>query len=58
MTPPLTQEGLRLVTLKNEKGQQLIDAYNEGLDRLKEAGTYDKLLEKWGLINPEKFGQK
>jgi polar amino acid transport system substrate-binding protein len=58
VTPPLTEEGLRLVTLKNEKGRQLIDAYNEGLDRLKETGTYDKLLEKWGLVNPEKFGQK
>lgn len=53
-TPPLTQEGLRLIALKNLRGEKLIKLFNEGLVKLKEDGTYDKLIEEWGLVNPEK----
>lgn len=57
VTVPLNEDGLRLVTLKKPKGQELIDAFNKGLEQLKENGVYDALIEKWGLVNPEKFGQ-
>lgn len=50
-TPPLTDEGMRLITLKTERGQDLIKHFNQGLAYLKEDGTYDALLEKWGLVN-------
>jgi ABC-type amino acid transport substrate-binding protein len=45
---PLTEEGLRLITLKDEN-EELIDAFNDGLKKLKEDGTYEKLLKKWTL---------
>ncbi len=57
VTAPLNDDGLRLVTLKKPKGEELIEAFNKGLEQLKENGTYDALIEKWSLVNPEKFGQ-
>jgi polar amino acid transport system substrate-binding protein len=49
-TSPLTQEGLRLIALKNEHGNHLIEQFNAGLLSLKEKGIYTQLLTKWGLI--------
>ncbi|MBA3957235.1 MAG: amino acid ABC transporter substrate-binding protein [Parachlamydiaceae bacterium] len=49
VTAPLTDEGLRLVTLKNADGKEFVDYFNAGLKALKEDGTYDKLLKKWGM---------
>jgi polar amino acid transport system substrate-binding protein len=51
VTPPLNQEGLRLVT-KHQKAPELIAGFNQGLQKLKNNGFYDKLLDKWGLIEP------
>lgn len=45
---PLTQEGLRLLTLKNEN-TELIEGFDEGLAALKEEGIYTDLLKKWQL---------
>jgi polar amino acid transport system substrate-binding protein len=53
-TSPLTDEGIRLVTLKNDEGKSLIKLFDEGLAELKQNGTYHKILEQWGLINTEK----
>ncbi|MEM8728017.1 MAG: transporter substrate-binding domain-containing protein [Chlamydiota bacterium] len=47
-TPPLNDSGLRLVTLNGDE-RELIEAFNRGLDKLRVNGTYEKLLEKWGL---------
>lgn len=52
-TAPLTGEGLRLFTVKDPSGQQLIEAFNSGLKKLKENGTYDALLKQWDLVDPE-----
>lgn len=52
-TPPLTDEGLRLVTLNRNREKALIEAFNEGLEELKQNGTYDELLRKWELPNPK-----
>jgi polar amino acid transport system substrate-binding protein len=51
VAPPLSSEGLRLVTLKSERTKRLIDSFNTGLKRIKEEGTYKSLLSKWELPN-------
>lgn len=52
-TKPLTDEGLRLITRNTVRGGELITTFDAGLAELKADGTYDTLLKKWGLINPE-----
>ncbi len=47
-TPPLNDLGLRLVTLNGEE-KELLEAFNRGLDKLRDNGTYEKLLKKWEL---------
>jgi len=54
VTRPLTDEGLRIIALKNPASKVLIDDINKGLHTLKENGTYDSLIAKWNLIDPEK----
>jgi len=51
VTPPLTQEGLRLIVRKSPLSQEFVALFNEGLSKLKKEGTYQQLLDKWGLIN-------
>lgn len=50
-TPPLNDEGLRLVT-KHDAAPDLIKSFNKGLAKLKKEGSYDKLLKKWSLQEP------
>lgn len=50
-TPPLTDEGLRLIT-KHGFAQDLIKGFNKGLEKLKKNGSYEKSLAKWGLQEP------
>jgi polar amino acid transport system substrate-binding protein len=50
-TAPLTKEGLRLVALKNSSNQQLIEAFNQSLNKFIADGTYDEMIKKWGLVN-------
>lgn len=52
-TLPLTDEGLRLAVLKNQAGEELIQKFNEGLEEIKQNGTYDKILERWSLVNAD-----
>lgn len=47
-TPPLNEEGLRLITL-HDQAPRLIKRFNKGLAQLKKSGEYDRLLQKWGL---------
>lgn len=54
-TTPLTQEGVRLITLKNAKGQQLVNHFNNGLAKLKKNGTYEALILNWGLVDPSQL---
>lgn len=49
---PLFQDGLRLTTLKNPKYDEMISLFNTSLKIVKENGTYDQLLSRWGLYNP------
>ena len=43
---PLTEEYYGL-TVRKGKSQDLLKAFNEGLNKLKENGTYDSLYSKW-----------
>lgn len=51
---PLTNEGLRLIAKNNSESKKLLEQFNEGLKALKKNGTYNQLLLKWGLFDPEK----
>lgn len=57
-TSPLTNEGLRLITLKDPEGERLIKVVNEELILLKENGTFNTLLKRWDLFDPTKAGQE
>jgi polar amino acid transport system substrate-binding protein len=48
-TPPLTDEGLRLVVVQS-RNYDLIDKFNRGLQKIIEDGTYNDLQKKWGLF--------
>ena len=50
-SPPLTDEGLRLMGLK-KNSKDLIKTFNKGLALLKAEGTYQKISQKWGLSEP------
>lgn len=54
-TDPLTDEGLRLVTLKNKEGNELMEKFNEGLLKLKKNGTYNNIMKHWDLVNIEEI---
>ncbi len=49
VSPPLTDEGLRFITLYG-KADDLVKKFNTGLDKLKKDGTYNNLLTKWGIL--------
>jgi ABC-type amino acid transport substrate-binding protein len=49
--PPMNDSGLRLVALEQSSLTNLIQAFDDGLAKIKKNGTYRKLLEKWTLNN-------
>lgn len=53
VTPPIDDEGVHLVTLKNERGSKLVEQFNRGLNVIKKNGVYDELLTRWGLFDAE-----
>lgn len=55
VTTPLNEEGIRLMALNDEKGKALIKRFDEGLEKIRQDGTYDKLLKQWGFTNVEKI---
>lgn len=48
-TLPLTDDGIKLAALKDERGAALIKSFNEGLKKIKENGSYAQMLERWGF---------
>jgi polar amino acid transport system substrate-binding protein len=52
VTAPITDEGLRLITLKNKDSEALIKNFDQALNKLKENGVYAQLIDKWDLIDP------
>jgi polar amino acid transport system substrate-binding protein len=53
VTPPLNDEGLRLVALKSSSLSDVIDTVNQSVNLMRQDGTYDKLIRKWHLIDPQ-----
>lgn len=51
VTAPLTSEGIRLVALKGQRQEELMQDFNHSLKKMIEEGTYQKLADKWGLVN-------
>ncbi len=47
-TPPLSDKGIRLITLKGEN-REVIEHFNEGLKRMKRHGDYNRLWRKYNL---------
>jgi len=47
-SPPLTQEGIRLIGIKS-RSTTFIRVFNRGLAQLKANGTYATLMKKWNL---------
>lgn len=48
--PPITNNGLRLMILKDDpRGEQLMDHFTTGLQKLRQDGNYQLLREKWKL---------
>ena len=45
---PLNEEGLRLVAMQGSH-KELIPIFNEGLQKLRENGVYERLLKKWDI---------
>ncbi|MEX1013346.1 MAG: transporter substrate-binding domain-containing protein [Waddliaceae bacterium] len=52
-TAPLTEKGLRLVALTDPKSVELVYKFDRGLDQLVQTSRFDKLLDKWGIIDTE-----
>lgn len=50
-SPPLNDEGLRLITKKTQK-PLLIKKFNKGLENMKKNGKYELLLAEWELNAP------
>lgn len=53
VTPPLNDEGLRIVALKSSSLNEIIDVINESVNLMRQDGTYGKLISKWNLIDPQ-----
>lgn len=51
-TPLLKEKNLRLIAYRNSKHDDLIKLFNEGLNEVKAQGTYKKMLNYWGLVDP------
>lgn len=58
VTPPLTDDGLRVIANQGKGESAFIEKFDEGLAKVKQNGIYQALIDKWNLINPETGYQK
>lgn len=49
----LAQNGLRLFVDDKPESHTLLIKFNRGLEKIKKNGTYERLLQKWGLYSPD-----
>ena len=47
-TAPMTDSGLKLITLKQEN-KEMIEQFNQAIHKMEKDGTIDKLKAKWSL---------
>ena len=50
---PITDEGLRLITLYSEELEVAVKEFDKALIKIKNDGLYDKLIDKWDLYDAE-----
>lgn len=53
VTPPLNDEGLRVIALKDSHLDVILDEIDASVNRMRTDGTYEALISKWDLIDPE-----
>jgi len=53
VTPPLNDEGIRIVSLVKSSLDDIIDDINISLNKMRINGTYSALIAKWDLVDPE-----
>ncbi|MEI8365097.1 MAG: transporter substrate-binding domain-containing protein [Parachlamydiaceae bacterium] len=53
VTPPLNDEGLRIISLTSTLFDDIIDDINMSVNRMRANGSYDALITKWDLVDPE-----
>lgn len=51
-TPLFNVTKFRLAVKKQSKNEELIALFNRGLEKLRDEGTYEKILVYWGLYEP------
>jgi polar amino acid transport system substrate-binding protein len=54
ITPPVTNQGLHFIVLKDAAGEKFVEEFDAAFETLKTDGTYDNLITKWNLIDPDK----
>ena len=54
VTQPLIEQGIYVLVRDSPESEIFISTINLALLQIKKRGTYDLLIEKWDLINPEK----
>lgn len=55
-TKPFTKQGLRIATLQGSRFSKIMSQFDEGLKELKDDGTYQRLIQKWSLVDTEREG--
>lgn len=54
LSPQLQEAGIRLILLHESKAdEQFMEAFNQGLQDLREDGAYKDLIGRWDLVNTE-----
>lgn len=53
VTTPFNDEGLRIISLKNNSLDSVITQINESINHMRQDGSYNNLINKWNLINPQ-----
>ena len=53
ITQPLNDEGLRTICLSESELDDVINSINTSINKMKADGTYQQLIHKWDLIDPE-----
>lgn len=48
-TSPLNERGLRLISRNDPNSLLFVSQFNDALEKMKESGRYEELLDKWGL---------
>ncbi len=57
-TAPIISDDVRLAVRRSPEGQELMDRFNTALQSIKKDGTYERLLQRWDVPNPQKFTPK